>query len=85
MESQAFDRTHRIGQLKEVQIGECCSRSRHSSMLTYFSADRLTISNTVEQRIGEMQERKQGLADAAFGEGGGASKLLLAPLRSYFC
>ncbi|ORY40897.1 SNF2 family N-terminal domain-domain-containing protein [Leucosporidium creatinivorum] len=68
VESQAFDRTHRIGQLKEVQI------------------DRLTISNTVEQRIGEMQTRKQGLADAAFGEGGGAKigKLSVAELAGLF-
>ena len=38
------------------------------------TVDRLTIKNTVEQRIYDMQTRKQGLADAAFGEGKGASK-----------
>lgn len=33
--------------------------------------DRLTIENSVEQRIGEMQARKQALSDAALGEGDG--------------
>lgn len=34
--------------------------------------DRLTIKDTVDQRIAEMQERKKGLADASLGEGNGA-------------
>ncbi|GAA5958449.1 hypothetical protein JCM3765_007881 [Sporobolomyces pararoseus] len=51
VESQAYDRTHRIGQLKPVFV------------------KRLTIANTVEQRIFELQTKKQGLADASMGEG----------------
>lgn len=51
VEAQAYDRTHRIGQLKPVFV------------------KRLTIENTVEQRIFELQSKKQGLADASLGEG----------------
>ncbi|GAA5877102.1 hypothetical protein JCM16303_006167 [Sporobolomyces ruberrimus] len=51
VEAQAYDRTHRIGQLKEVFV------------------KRLTIANTVEQRIYDLQVKKQGLADASLGEG----------------
>lgn len=48
--------------------------------------DRLTIENTVEQRISEMQIRKQGLADASMGEGGGAKlgKLSVADVANLF-
>ncbi|GAA5899596.1 uncharacterized protein JCM6883_005269 [Sporobolomyces salmoneus] len=51
VEAQAYDRTHRIGQLKPVFV------------------KRLTIANTVEQRIFDLQAKKQGLADASLGEG----------------
>ncbi|GAA5866871.1 hypothetical protein JCM3774_004583 [Rhodotorula dairenensis] len=68
VESQAFDRVHRIGQEKEVVV------------------NRLTIQNTVEQRILAMQQRKQDLADAATGEGSGQKmgKLTVADLAGLF-
>ncbi|KAI5477304.1 hypothetical protein MNV49_006525 [Pseudohyphozyma bogoriensis] len=68
VESQAFDRVHRIGQVKEVKV------------------DRLTIANTVEQRIGELQDRKKQLADASLGEGDGQKlgKLSVADLAHLF-
>jgi SNF2 family DNA or RNA helicase len=57
--------------------------------------DRLTINNTVEQRIGEMQERKKALADASLGEGNGdklgklsvgdIGESLFLTLFFYFC
>ncbi|GAA6004431.1 hypothetical protein JCM10207_000724 [Rhodosporidiobolus poonsookiae] len=68
VESQAFDRCHRIGQTKEVFV------------------DRLTIANSVEQRILELQKKKQGLSDAAFGEGQAQKlgKLTVAELAGLF-
>ncbi|GAA5992067.1 hypothetical protein JCM10908_000725 [Rhodotorula pacifica] len=68
VESQAFDRVHRIGQEKEVVV------------------NRLTIKETVEQRILALQERKQGLADAATGEGTGQKmgKLTVDDLAGLF-
>ncbi|PFH46796.1 hypothetical protein AMATHDRAFT_7394 [Amanita thiersii Skay4041] len=50
VESQAFDRVHRLGQTKPVLV------------------QRLVISNTVEERVLELQERKQHLADGSLGE-----------------
>ncbi|GAA5925394.1 hypothetical protein JCM10213_008780 [Rhodosporidiobolus nylandii] len=68
VEAQAFDRVHRIGQTRDVQV------------------DRLTITNSVEQRILELQNRKQGLSDAAFGEGKAQKlgKLTVADLAGLF-
>ncbi|KAL8286684.1 hypothetical protein RQP46_004212 [Phenoliferia psychrophenolica] len=47
---------------------------------------RLTIANTVEQRIGDLQERKKQLADASLGEGTGKrlGKLTVADLANLF-
>jgi len=50
-EAQAYDRVHRIGQLKDVII------------------HRLIIKDTIEERLVRLQARKQGLSDAALGEG----------------
>ncbi|GAA5932237.1 hypothetical protein JCM3775_001168 [Rhodotorula graminis] len=68
VESQAFDRVHRIGQGREVHV------------------NRLTIANSVEQRILDMQKRKQGLADASMGEGSALKmgKLTVADLAGLF-
>ncbi|GAA5965007.1 hypothetical protein JCM8115_005679 [Rhodotorula mucilaginosa] len=68
VESQAFDRVHRIGQEKEVVV------------------NRLTIKDTVEQRILALQEKKQSLADAATGEGNGQKmgKLTVDDLAGLF-
>ncbi|GAA5838313.1 hypothetical protein JCM9279_003196 [Rhodotorula babjevae] len=68
VESQAFDRVHRIGQSREVHV------------------NRLTIAKTVEQRILDMQKRKQGLADASMGEGSAVKmgKLTVADLAGLF-
>lgn len=68
VESQAFDRVHRIGQEKEVFV------------------NRLTIAKTVEQRILELQNKKQGLADASMGEGKAhkMGKLTVADLAGLF-
>ncbi|GAA5916809.1 hypothetical protein JCM8208_004781 [Rhodotorula glutinis] len=68
VESQAFDRVHRIGQGREVYV------------------NRLTIANSVEQRILDMQKRKQGLADASMGEGAAVKmgKLTVADLAGLF-
>ncbi|KAK4057554.1 hypothetical protein OIO90_001199 [Microbotryomycetes sp. JL221] len=67
-ESQAFDRCHRIGQTKEVQI------------------NRVMVHNTVEQRINDLQSRKQTLADGALGEGSfkKIQRLSLAELANLF-
>ena len=48
--------------------------------------DRLTIANSVEQRIGALQEHKQKIADASLGEGPGAriGKLSVAELAGLF-
>ncbi|GAA5857003.1 hypothetical protein JCM8547_007910, partial [Rhodosporidiobolus lusitaniae] len=48
--------------------------------------ERLTIKNTVEQRILDLQAGKQGMADAAFGEGQGQKlgKLTVADLAGLF-
>ena len=47
LEEQAFDRAHRFGQKRDVNIFK------------------LTIENTVEERILTLQEQKRGLAAAA--------------------
>ncbi|KAK4055289.1 hypothetical protein OIV83_000572 [Microbotryomycetes sp. JL201] len=67
-ESQAFDRCHRIGQTKKVQI------------------NRMMIDKTVEQRIAELQIRKQNLADGALAEGKGQKikRLTVAELANLF-
>ncbi|KAH9996318.1 SNF2 family N-terminal domain-containing protein [Russula vinacea] len=49
LEDQAFDRAHRLGQTRDVNIYK------------------LTIENTVEQRILTLQESKRALATAALG------------------
>ncbi|KAM0748722.1 hypothetical protein T439DRAFT_71167 [Meredithblackwellia eburnea MCA 4105] len=48
--------------------------------------NRLTIANTVEQRVGELQERKKLLADTSLGEGGGKKigKLTVSDLANLF-
>ncbi|GAA5830712.1 hypothetical protein JCM5353_004095 [Sporobolomyces roseus] len=68
VESQSYDRTHRIGQTKEVFV------------------KRLTIANSVEQRIYDLQTKKQGLADASLGEGKAArfGKLSVKDLAALF-
>ncbi|KAF8632872.1 hypothetical protein AX17_004720 [Amanita inopinata Kibby_2008] len=53
VESQAYDRVHRLGQTRPVHV------------------QRLVISNTVEDRVLELQQRKQMLADGSLGEGAG--------------
>ncbi|KAG8970320.1 hypothetical protein FRC03_009593 [Tulasnella sp. 419] len=57
-ESQAFDRVHRLGQVKDVTI------------------KRLIVRDSIEERILQIQEAKQDLADAAFGEGSGKIRKL---------
>lgn len=47
MEDQAFDRAHRLGQKRTVNI------------------HKLSVPNTVEERILELQEKKRTLAAAA--------------------
>ena len=49
LEDQAFDRAHRLGQTRDVNIYK------------------LTIENTVEERILALQESKRALATAALG------------------
>jgi SNF2 family DNA or RNA helicase len=49
LEDQAFDRAHRLGQTRDVNIYK------------------LTIENTVEERILALQENKRALATAALG------------------
>jgi hypothetical protein len=49
----AFDRVHRLGQVKPVYV------------------NRLVVSNTVEDRVLALQERKKSLADGSLGEGTG--------------
>jgi SNF2 family DNA or RNA helicase len=49
LEDQAFDRAHRLGQTRDVNIYK------------------LTIENTVEERILTLQENKRALATAALG------------------
>lgn len=68
VEAQAFDRCHRLGQVKPVTV------------------DRLTIADSVEQRIGDMQERKKRLAEASLGEGNGEKlgKMTVAELAGLF-
>lgn len=48
--------------------------------------DRLTIANSVEQRIGDMQEKKKKIADASLGEGTGEKigKLSVGELAGLF-
>ncbi|EMD34880.1 hypothetical protein CERSUDRAFT_86316 [Gelatoporia subvermispora B] len=53
VESQAFDRVHRLGQTRASHIY------------------RLVISDTVEDRVLALQERKKNLADGSLGEGTG--------------
>lgn len=53
IESQAFDRVHRLGQSRDVTV------------------NRLVISETVEDRVLALQERKKTLADGSLGEGTG--------------
>ena len=56
VEEQAIDRSHRIGQRREVFVS------------------RLTVADTVEDRILALQEHKRALATAAFGEGGASER-----------
>ena len=53
VEAQAFDRVHRVGQVRDVLV------------------QRVVIADTVENRILDMQNRKQDLADGSLGEGSG--------------
>ncbi|KDQ60258.1 hypothetical protein JAAARDRAFT_205244 [Jaapia argillacea MUCL 33604] len=53
VESQAFDRVHRLGQMRDVVV------------------QRLVVSDTVEDRVLALQERKRNLADGSLGEGSG--------------
>lgn len=73
IEDQAFSRSHRIGQEREVTI--CTSRFLHRDpnilLIRSYIAARLTIQKTVEQRLLDIQKRKQALADHSMGEGGG--------------
>jgi len=55
VEEQAIDRSHRIGQRRQVFVS------------------RLTVADTVEDRILALQEHKRMLAAAAFGDGKAAS------------
>ncbi|KAK7471064.1 hypothetical protein VKT23_002480 [Stygiomarasmius scandens] len=68
IEDQAFDRVHRLGQVREVKV------------------NRLVIENTVEDRILDMQRRKQDLADGSLGEGNGKKigKLSVKELANLF-
>ncbi|PPR08294.1 hypothetical protein CVT24_002452 [Panaeolus cyanescens] len=68
VESQAFDRVHRVGQTKRVLV------------------QRIVIAGTVEDRILEMQQRKQTLADGSLGEGSGnkIGKLSVRELANLF-
>jgi SNF2 family DNA or RNA helicase len=68
VESQAFDRVHRVGQTKNVLV------------------QRIVIAGTVEDRILEMQQRKQTLADGSLGEGSGKKigKLSVRELANLF-
>ncbi|KAL5496134.1 hypothetical protein ACEPAH_3051 [Sanghuangporus vaninii] len=52
-EAQAYDRVHRLGQQKPVEV------------------QRLIVRGTIEERIIRLQAKKQGLSDAALGEGTG--------------
>ncbi|TCD64091.1 hypothetical protein EIP91_004563 [Steccherinum ochraceum] len=68
IESQAFDRVHRLGQQREVIV------------------QRLVISDTVEDRVLTLQERKKNLADGSLGEGSGkkVGRLSVKELASLF-
>ncbi|KAH7101209.1 SNF2 family N-terminal domain-containing protein [Auriculariales sp. MPI-PUGE-AT-0066] len=67
IEEQAFDRAHRLGQKKPVEIYK------------------LTIPNTVEKRIIELQEKKRELAmDVLSGNKISATKLTRNELRKLF-
>ncbi|EGG04160.1 uncharacterized protein MELLADRAFT_117156 [Melampsora larici-populina 98AG31] len=67
-EAQAFDRVHRLGQTKIVNV------------------KRLMINNTVEQRMLELQLKKQMITDNALGEGSGKRlpKLTIAQISTLF-
>ncbi|PPQ65037.1 hypothetical protein CVT24_008185 [Panaeolus cyanescens] len=68
VESQAWDRVHRLGQTRPVKV------------------QRLVISNTVEDRIMDLQNRKQLLADGSLGEGEGKKmgRLTVGELANLF-
>ncbi|KAF8906844.1 SNF2 family N-terminal domain-containing protein [Gymnopilus junonius] len=68
VEAQAFDRVHRVGQVRDVLV------------------QRVVIADTVENRILDMQERKQTLADGSLGEGSGKKigKLSVKELANLF-
>lgn len=67
-EAQAFDRVHRLGQTKGVNV------------------KRIMINNTIEQRMCELQEKKQMITDNALGEGTGKRlpKLTIAQISTLF-
>lgn len=67
-ERQAFDRVHRLGQLKDVFV------------------NRVMIRNTVEQRICDLQSRKQDITDNTLGEGPGKKlkKMTVGELANLF-
>ena len=66
-QEQAFDRAHRFGQKKTVEVYK------------------LTVQDTVEQRIIEMQDKKRELAAAALsGQKVNANKLTISDLRKLF-
>ncbi|PPQ65989.1 hypothetical protein CVT26_010649 [Gymnopilus dilepis] len=68
VEAQAFDRVHRVGQVRDVLV------------------QRVVIADTVENRILDMQNRKQDLADGSLGEGSGKKigKLSVKELANLF-
>ncbi len=67
MQDQAFDRAHRFGQTKDVNIYK------------------LTVGNTVEDRILQLQDKKRELAAAALtGDKLKNSKLGLDDLMALF-
>lgn len=61
-------------------------RVHRIGQLTEVQVDRLTIANSVEQRIGELQARKQQIADGSLGEGTGkkVGKLSVAEIAGLF-
>ena len=67
LEDQAFDRAHRLGQTRDVNI------------------HKLTVPDTVEQRILELQEKKRALAAAALsGDKMRSMKLGMTELMNLF-
>jgi SNF2 family DNA or RNA helicase len=98
VENQAIDRAHRMGQVTEegfllkerwiMDINSYNALSMYHQQEKPVYVHRLTIKDTIEERIMNLQEQKKRIADSVLGEGTvrrqGAARLNIQDLMMLF-